>query len=457
MTYEQAMAKRAEVQSAATEQAIKAFNDGLMRVGLVIGTGVGKSKMALDILHSLIQRQPPQDLPILIAVSATDLRDSSWYTEIEKFQRTIPNLMLECYQTLYQWKDRKFYAVIADEGDFALTEEYGKFFANNDLGYLLFMTAFVTENKIERYKEVVQKTAFHYTTQQAQKDGILNLTKFIEVRFPVGHTRTRRVEYKKEGRSMAFTQSENAEYSYLEKKYKQALFAYRATQAKLSGYTLLEAEASEIEALEKELNKHFAKMKMYAGKRKTLLHTLSSSSKVARELITKIHSRPGNKVLVFSTLTEQSAEICEFTYNGGTVKQDNLSKFNEGLIKTLGVSKKVNRGVNLDQVNVLIKESYVGSDTDFQQQHGRGVRLRPDQTMYFIVMVPYYYDKVKVKNERGVEVEAWVMLPTQAAEWVETMTNSFVYNPEIIVMDHDPRQDKYTLPIKYHDNFCYSG
>lgn len=453
MILEQAMAKRTEIQLAATDAALEAFKTYL-RVGLVIGTGVGKTKMALDILDVLIQRDPPLGLPILIAVSATDLRDSTWHAEMQKFNKRFPNVILECYQTLYKWKDQKFYAVIADEGDFALTEEYSKFFFNNSLGYMLFMTAFVTDAKKELLSQVVDKVVFEYTTQQAQKDGILNPTKFYEIRFPVGHTATRRVEYKKGGTKQSFMQSENAAYDFLEKKYNSALFAYRAVQAKITSQALLGEDITE---LQRQSDVHFAKMKIYAGKRKTLLHTLESSRKVAKELIKCIHAHTGNKVLVFSMLTDQLDAICEHSYHGGNVKDDNLEKLNAGDIKTLGVAKKVNRGVNLTEVNVLIKESYVGSDTDFQQQHGRGVRLRPDQTMYFIVMVPYYYKRVEKPIGNGRFSVEWAFLPTQAAEWAANMSASFDFKPEVIVMEHDPKQDNYTLPLKYHDNFCHSS
>jgi superfamily II DNA or RNA helicase len=459
MTLEQAMAKRAEVQTAATNAALEAFNRDVKRVGLVIGTGVGKTKIALDILNGLNQRNPSQNLPIIIAVSATDLRDSTWYAEMHKFNRVFPNVILECYQTLYKWENTKAYAVIADEGDFALTQEYSKFFKNNDLGYLLFMTAFVTEAKQEMLREVVDKVVYEYSTQDAQKDGILNPTKFYEVRFPVGHTPTRRVEYKKGGKAMSFIQSENAAYEFLEKKYLSSLFAYRASRAKANSLTLLGNDIEGLAEITREMDKHFAKMKIYAGKRKTLLHTLESSRKVAKELIAQIHSKPGNKVLLFAMLTEQADGICEHTYHGKSTTADAINKLNSGEIRTLGVAKKVNRGINLEGVNVLIKESYVGSDTDFQQQHGRGVRLRPDQTMYFIVMVPYYYTRAMVdsKIEPGKKVEAWVMVPTQADEWADNMTTAFDFEPEVIVMNHDPKQDKYTLPLKYYDNFCHSS
>ena len=87
------------------------------------------------------------------------------------------------------------------------------------------------------------------------------------------------------------------------------------------------------------------------------------------------------------------------------------------------VCKKLNRGVNLQGVNYLIKESFDGSETDFQQQHGRLMRLKPDEVAKIIVLVPYYKALVKTESKDlfgGTVVTTKMQrMPTQARKWAE--------------------------------------
>lgn len=471
MTIEQSLAKREEVQSLATKVALDVLLDK-GKAGLVIGTGVGKTKIAIDIVKGLLASEsyPDPSRKILILVPSERLRDNDWIKGLDKFGLSRENVVLECYQTAYKWVDTHWWAVIADEQDFSLTPEYSAFYLNNAKHFLIGMTGFVTDEKKELMMSL-NPICFEYSTQDAQRDGILNPTKFYEVRFPVGHLKTIPVRFKKNGVEREFRQSENAAYEYFHKNYSKALMEFRVNEKDRRAAELVieslankaDKDAAEwIETKEKLIkatkasDAAFGKMKKWAGKRKTLIHTLESSAKVAKELIRVIHQQPGNKVLVFSALTEQADKICEHTYHSKNKDLNKIQLLSDGKINTCGVCQAVNRGVNLDEVNVLIKESYVGSETDFQQQHGRGVRLRPDQTMYFIVLVPYFWTRVNELNPKTLkEEEKWVMLPTVAADWAANMTASFKYNPEVIHMVHNTRNDTYTLPN--YVNFCKSS
>jgi superfamily II DNA or RNA helicase len=195
-------------------------------------------------------------------------------------------------------------------------------------------------------------------------------------------------------------------------------------------------------------------MEYFSSKRRLLLHSLDSSRKVVQTLLETIHKEPRNRVLIFSALTAQADKITEYTYHLKNKKQNNLELFEKGQFNTLGVCQAINRGANLTGVNVIIKESYLGSDTDFQQQHGRGVRLDPGQTMYFITLVPQYLIQEKKEINGKTRIE-WIRRPTQASAWAGKMTEKFHYEPEIIDMVHDARNDTYKLPEGY-DNLCQS-
>jgi len=77
---------------------------------LIVGTGGGKSKIAIDIIREL------KPASILLLTNSETLRDVNWKAEFEKFgamdywEKTTS----ECYQTVYKWKDTSYDLVIAD-------------------------------------------------------------------------------------------------------------------------------------------------------------------------------------------------------------------------------------------------------------------------------------------------------------------------------------------------------
>jgi superfamily II DNA or RNA helicase len=100
----------------------------------------------------------------------------------------------------------------------------------------------------------------------------------------------------------------------------------------------------------------------------------------------------------------------------------------------MSVCKKLNRGANLIGVNVIIKESFDGSETDFQQTHGRLMRLKPEQTGYYIILVPYFEDLVRTENGAFRRV----LMPTQVSKWASKMSASFdMSNSRVITLGND--------------------
>src|SRR5690606_20741503 len=193
------------------DEGVQKFLETNRKATLVMGTGVGKSKVALDLIKEL---QPEN---ILLLTSGTLLRDENWKNEFTKFgmEDWWGMVVSECYQTAYKWSGRHFQFVIADEIDFAMTEVYQMFFVNNTYDILLGLTGFVTKDKEEllnKYAPVCHR----YSTQQAQSDGILNKTKFILVEYPL--FKVKNIEVKlKNGYTMF--KSEVDTYKYYERKF----------------------------------------------------------------------------------------------------------------------------------------------------------------------------------------------------------------------------------------------
>lgn len=426
------------------------------KASLEIGTGLGKSKIAIELVKEELENVPvlpePRDGTVLILVDSERMRDTDWIEQCNKFGLNLGLVQIECYQTVYKWIDKYFYAVIADEWDFSLTEEYSKFYFNNHYTMLVAMTAYVDERKWE-LRDKIAPVCFKYSTQEGQRAGMLNKTKFYQVNFDLRQVKDIKVEMKKGG---SFMQSETQAYLYPDQKFNENLIALTSTRKKLMKAEIL---GEETEELAKKVQNHEWGFKMFARKRQEVLHSLTSSKLVAQALITKIHEEPGNKILVFSKLTEQIDKITEHTYHGKNKnKKEEASKIDllsAGSINTLGVCESITRGVNLVGVNVLIMESYIGGRTGFQQKHGRGVRLEVDDLMSYFILVPHVWDRLKkVNEETGRVTYDWIRRPTQAYHWFKEMTSEFdMTDLKIIEMKYDKLRDSYSIPAEYDHIF----
>jgi superfamily II DNA or RNA helicase len=317
----------------------------------------------------------------------------------------------------------------------------------NTYDALIAITATIADNK-RLLANKIAPTCFEYSTQQAQEDGILNKTKFYLVNYDIGQKRDIEIKWKQNGSQRSFFQSENGLYLYNQEKFDKALWALQSTDRKLNTASIMGEDTDE---LEKSKAKYIYQMKMFSRKRKEFLHSLVSSQKVTKLLINKIHETPGNKILVFSKLTKQADAICEHTFHSKNNSTDVegrtlLDRLSQGFITTLAVCDAVDRGINLDQVNHIIHESYVGSETEFQQKHGRGMRLEAEDTLHYFILFPHYWERKKVE-EGGLTTWQWARQPTQAKAWLENMTEGFdLSNMQVIDIQYDERTDTYRLP-----------
>jgi len=240
---------------------------------------------------------------------------------------------------------------------------------------------------------------------------VLNKSEFILVYFPLSLVKNIEKVNRKKGTK--FYTSENDEYKYWDKEFQKAVVVKSSLDQKVRMGFSVEAKA---------LTSADWNFKMKATLRKGLLNKLNSSVTVVKNLVKRIHETPGNKVVVFSALTDQADKLGFPTFHGkSNSTEKSLDSLNEGKINTLAVCKAVNRGVNLVGVNYIIREGYDSSEVDFNQIHGRLMRLKADQIGKFIVLIPTYEDWVKTESGSMKKIT----IKTQAAKWAEKQMTSF--------------------------------
>ena len=359
---------------------------------LMLSTGFGKGRVAIKIARAL------QVDKVLILVNQDNLRDQMWKEEFAKMglsQFYDESVETVNYQSAYRWtsqeKNLDDYFIIADEVDFAArTEQYAKFFDEYAHCNILGLTGFITEGKRLWFKEHLP-LLYTYTAGQAQTDKVLNKIDFIFVKFDLSRNpKDLTVRYKQNGTEKKFTQSQNNAYDYNQKKVLENNQEKKILDAKhMQGFTSRKEYEDGVKRW-KYLND------LYARKRADILLNNKASQKLVPLLVKHfMNQHPSNKIVVFSKRTAQSIAICgeDYVYNGAiTAKksEENFASFQAGDKRLLGVCDKLNRGANIDGLNIAIFETFSSSDTDAKQRLGRLMRLGPDDRATAIVLLPYY-------------------------------------------------------------------
>lgn len=405
------------------QKAKQAYLSSNKQASLILPTGSGKSKVAIDLIKEL------QPTTILLLSNSQDLRDSNWKQEFDKWwEGSWSTIQSECYQTAYKesWRSGKKYDLIVyDEADFALTEEYQTVFSIPST-YKLAMTGFITQEK-EELLSMYLPIVFRANVEQLQKDEILNKSEFILIEYPISAEKNIEKRLKTGGK---FFVSENDEYKYWDKQFQQAMIVKTQVEKKYRNLGQTFEDKKDHQAA------HW-KFISTAAKRKKLLHTLQSTIQVTKNLINHIHSKPGNKILILNTLTDVADHLPN-PFHGKSLEDKGIEKLNSGEINTLSSVKKITRGINLVGVNYLIRATFDGSETDFSQSNGRLMRLQVNQVAKYIILLPMYFDLVKMQGGSF----KYELIETQAFRWKDKMMQS-LNSPTIKTI----RLDK-TLTIK---------
>jgi superfamily II DNA or RNA helicase len=409
------------------EEARNSWLEGSRKSTIVLGTGGGKSKVAIDLINALGVKH------VLILVNSTTLKETSWPEEIRKYHK--PSITrdhtvhVETYQTAYKYQTVLADLIIYDEVDFAADTEYATVF---DLPstYKLGLTGFIPQHKADFFKRVLP-VCYTKTAQELQEAGVLNRSEIILIRYPLSLTKD--IKVMKRDRKSFFYNSENDYYKYYNEQLQKAQITLSKTKKDHQIHLLTESgdnDMRDFNSTEKVRKAEFT-VRIMVAKRKKILNSLNSSVKVVHEVVNRIHSKPGNKVIVFSGTTDQCDRFGYPTYYGKkTSTEKDLSRINSGEIDRLAVCKAIDRGVNLNKVNYLVKESFDGSEVSFHQTHGRLLRLEENQVAKYILLLPTFIDKNKELKD------------TQQAKWIESMLHSFNADTREITIGGDLKLDE---------------
>jgi superfamily II DNA or RNA helicase len=339
--------------------------------GVIATVGFGKGKVMIDIANELIEKFNIKT--ILYVCDSTRLRDSvkdGFPGEVEKWgsPRLKQIIELECYQTTRKWENKTYDLLLADEADFGLTPSYSNLFFRNKFKYKVFVTGTLAPSKRKMLLELVP-ISYKLTTVQAEEKGIVNKTNYYAYNFRL-------------------TDEESKEYVRLT----------RTIASKM-------AEDNETAA------------RYFVAQRRELLFKAQSSYNHTRRVMKWVwQQNHKNRCVIFCQRTDQADLVCKWSYHGKNEKDDNLAKFQAGLISAISVVSKIKRGINLKNANVAIFKDLDGSTTEFEQRGGRMKRLPLSQIADIIFMIPW----VKMYDSKGFPYYK----ETIVADWMHKATSN---------------------------------
>jgi len=350
------------------EECKRKVRDANYKAAFLSTVGSGKGKIFIDLAMELFNAGKIKN--VLYLCDNTRLRDEvdGFPGELKKWGTPEFNkiVQLECYQTVYKWKNKHFDLVIGDEIDFAITPAYVQFFVNNKWNYIILASGTLTPEKRKVLVEIAP-IVHRLSMVDAEEAGVVNQTNYFVYNFKMSDSESR---------------------------------TYESYTRKIAALIQAEVPFDDPD------------MQLWLRKRKFFLNALESSYIHCRKIMQSYyHQDNNNRMVIFCELTSQADRVCKYSFHGGNEDSGNLEKFQSGEINAISVVSKIQRGINLKNANIAIFESMSGSATKFEQKGGRMKRLAIDEVATVIFMVPWF----KRINSRTGEVT-----------WKETVVRSWV-------------------------------
>ncbi len=346
----------------------EALNEWLkLRRGLlVLPTGTGKTKVAIDAIKTIKPRK------VLVIVPTEKLRDVTWPDELKKWGLK-KKLEIVCYASLAKIKRRTFDLVIMDEAH-RITENNRVFFENNKVKYVLGMTATNPKDKYDLLKDICP-IVYSASLDQAIDAGAvadyeieiiyLNLDdkeKYISA----GNAKNR------------FLTTEVGQYKFLNQ---------RINKMRYSG---------------KDVPEFFYMNRM------RFIYNLRSKTRLAKDLIERLPEQ--ERLLIFCGSIEQAEEVCDNFYHSKS-NDTALSNFITGKINKLSAVKALNEGINIPKIDAALIVQLNSKELDLVQRIGRVLRTDKSKPAKVYILVSIgtqdevwankataYFDQTKIKK-----------------------------------------------------------
>jgi len=348
----------------------------------LLGTGTGKSKIALDCLNRLFNKN--QDLRVVIGIPLIRLKEDVWINEMKKwdYDYMIDKVEIHCYQTLRSWKTEKIDLLIGDEIDECISPVNLNLFKNNQIDKRLLLTATAFDEKRTKLEELAP-VLLELSREDAQELEFINYSNHWIIEYELSTINNIPVKYPKNGKEQVFYTSEKKQYDYYDNSMKQygaklmdRGFKVGANIFKLIGYL----KSKKDEQSKAYLTWAYKYSNAMRGRKNILLNNQTSISlthKLGKDILNGKTGIKDPKILIFSESIEHIEKICKNTIHSNKTLEENkevIENLSKGKIRAAGACKGLTVGVTIPGVNCGIYAGYFGAKRVLSQRVGRTIR-----------------------------------------------------------------------------------
>ena len=365
-------------------------------IAIQAATGVGKSKIAIDLCKECAERER-RELKVLLLIAEV-AHYKNWDDEIKKWSFENP-VFIACYASMKKYRDTEWDVIIFDEAHHLGSELRLDLFDALRAKYRIFLSATLKDSLVSRLEESCGPISnLKVGLQDAFSANILPEPKIKLIPLELDNTiysETIIEEWGKKDKRLNATCMYADRWKYLrdKKKVPNGRLTIRCTQKQKYDYISEQFEfyrkrymCCRNEAIKNKWLHCGSKRKMYLG----LLKTQS-----AKQLLKKISKK---RYVCFCTNIEQAETL------GGnnaihSKKKDNLKvieEFNNKQRSSIFAVGMLQEGMNLTDIQVGVIIQLDGEERAFIQKFGR--TLRADSPVQYILYYKGTRDEEYLKN-----------------------------------------------------------
>lgn len=324
------------------------FHKLARRWGMIcMATGTGKSKVAIDAVHSLCQKK--EDARILLVVPTTKLRDRTWQEEFYQWERAREweqNITKICYASLHKQDCAAYDFVILDECH-NITEKGAEAFSPAFIatGACMALTATPPQDYDKRMllNKLNLSIVYHISLDEAVDLGVVAPYEVTIITMELDKVRK---NVKGGNVTRPFWQTEAKAYEY---------------------FLRIEQEAEETEDRSK-LSKFFYTNRM------RFIYTLKSKVEASRYLLRDVIPKD-KRILIFCGSIETAEELCIHTYHSKS-GSESYNEFINRRTNRLACVEALNEGDNIPMLDMAFINQLNSKELDLKQRIGRIIRFR---------------------------------------------------------------------------------
>jgi superfamily II DNA or RNA helicase len=376
-------------------------------------TGVGKTKIGVDLIVECMKKNPDEQW--LIVVPTENLRDNEWCLEFIRwgYSEYIPKVQIECIQTAYKFINRKF-NVVVDEVHTTITPEYKTFYTNNTIDKLMCFTA--TIDNVDKLEFINQIAPILHVTD-------MNKARELDIVAPYYVF------------NYGLTMGEESQ-----KKYNDIMSLYSMYESQLGGpirafgtssYIIKSIQPIPKEQRTEQQKALFNKARMYwamMNRRKMFLFNCKEKILATQELLEKFADR---KALIFSETISFAKQIHDSLQGQSVIFHSKMSKLerkealkkfdiSSNQIRVICSVKALNAGYNVPECSLGICAAGNSKWLDMVQRQGRISRKQDNKTALFFNLYMLGTQDVKWVNSRTKKINQ------NYVKWIQSL-NQIVF------------------------------